>query len=373
MLGFALALARVTGSSGSMKASSIILGTLAFALGAAGPLVAAEGRGGEAGVMIGTVFPDGDVAGDPDPAPALTVAGRAGVVFARRWTWFVDGTWAKFDSDTPFGEVTELTERTGFELLLRPASRWGWFVNAGAGAINFDYAVAGNLDFHRTLASAGAGQMIRWGATKRIRWEWRGDFTLGDAGLDGAAVWQGRLLAGVIWGPPSPWGGRAAAGAAAAGTSGNDADGDGVKDRKDRCAGTPAGALVDKAGCPLDADHDGVADGIDLCPDTAYGDQVDERGCRADSDGDGVADGSDACPGTIAGAQVDEWGCPLDPDGDGVATGLDRCPDTPWGAWVDADGCPSDSDGDGVADGIDRCPDTPAGAFVDRLGCPDDD
>lgn len=39
-----------------------------------------------------------------------------------------------------------------------------------------------------------------------------------------------------------------------------DRDGDGVKDMDDRCAETPSGVKVDRAGCPLDADADGIPD-----------------------------------------------------------------------------------------------------------------
>jgi OOP family OmpA-OmpF porin len=39
---------------------------------------------------------------------------------------------------------------------------------------------------------------------------------------------------------------------------------------------------------------------------------VDEKGCPKDADGDGVADGLDQCAGTPAGMQVDEHGCPTE-------------------------------------------------------------
>jgi len=41
---------------------------------------------------------------------------------------------------------------------------------------------------------------------------------------------------------------------------GNDFDQDGVKDSRDRCPGTPLGAVTDNRGCPTDSDNDGVAD-----------------------------------------------------------------------------------------------------------------
>lgn len=124
------------------------------------------------------------------------------------------------------------------------------------------------------------------------------------------------------------------------GKSSKDSDGDGVRDREDACADTPAGARIDASGCPTD------------------------------SDGDGVYDGLDRCDGTPADARVDAHGCPMDSDGDGVLDGLDRCGDTPEGARVDASGCPTDSDGDGVFDGIDQCEGTESNLQVDMNGCP---
>lgn len=88
-----------------------------------------------------------------------------------------------------------------------------------------------------------------------------------------------------------------------------DADGDAVVDALDRCSGTPAGAVVDRAGCPLDADRDGVADGIDRCTDSPPGSSVDAKGCPVDSDGDGVPDRNDRCAATARGVTVDATGC----------------------------------------------------------------
>jgi len=122
-------------------------------------------------------------------------------------------------------------------------------------------------------------------------------------------------------------------------------------------------------GPPPDTDMDGVPDKKDKCPGTPMGAVVDERGCPVDTDGDGVYDGLDKCTGTPAGARVDKSGCPMDSDGDGVFDGIDKCASTPSGAVVDATGCPLDGDGDGVYDGLDKCPDTAAGAKIDFYGC----
>ncbi len=118
-----------------------------------------------------------------------------------------------------------------------------------------------------------------------------------------------------------------------------DSDGDGVPDGKDQCPNTPAGAKVDKKGCPTDTDRDGVPDYMDQCV-TPAGAKVDEKGCSLDSDGDGVADEDDMCPGTPAGSRVDDTGCPPDSDGDGVSDAMDQCPGTPEGWSVDTRGCP---------------------------------
>lgn len=154
------------------------------------------------------------------------------------------------------------------------------------------------------------------------------------------------------------------------GRGSKDADGDGVRDQDDACTGTPAGAVVDMAGCPVDSDGDGVYDGIDQCEGTPAGAKVDAHGCPSDSDGDGVFDGLDKCNDTPKGAKVDAFGCSSDSDGDGVVDGVDMCADTPMGAVVDARGCPVDSDKDGVYDGLDQCPGTDPDTFVDDKGCP---
>ena len=150
---------------------------------------------------------------------------------------------------------------------------------------------------------------------------------------------------------------------------GKDTDKDGVKDKKDNCPGTPLGAMVDLAGCPLDGDGDGVYDGLDMCPDTPKGAKVDGKGCPLDTDKDGVFDGLDKCPNTPADVKVDPQGCAIDTDGDGVPDYKDKEVNTPSGAKIDADGVGLDGDKDGVYDGLDQCPDTPAGAAVDPRGC----
>jgi len=118
-----------------------------------------------------------------------------------------------------------------------------------------------------------------------------------------------------------------------------DTDGDGVKNYKDKCPGTPAGGVVDAHGCEIDSDGDGVVDRLDDCASTPRGVQVDAHGCEPDADGDGVPDRLDRCQGTVAGAAVDKHGCEPDTDGDGVVDRLDKCPGTAQAIPVDNAGC----------------------------------
>jgi outer membrane protein OmpA-like peptidoglycan-associated protein len=169
-----------------------------------------------------------------------------------------------------------------------------------------------------------------------------------------------------------------------------DADQDGVADKKDNCPSTPMGVIVDPNGCPVDGDKDGVADYIDECPAVAgpaalkgcpdgdkdgIADKEDRcpdvsgpanfRGCP-DSDNDGVVDLDDKCPATLAKYKTDASGCPVDTDGDGVFNEDDRCPSI---AGVLAfQGC-ADTDKDGVSDLDDRCPSV-VGTIANK-GCPE--
>jgi len=147
------------------------------------------------------------------------------------------------------------------------------------------------------------------------------------------------------------------------GLGAKDTDGDGVKDKKDKCPNTPAGVAVDEDGCCLDRDGDGVPDYKDDCPDEAGDAKF--NGCP-DRDGDGIMDKEDDCPDEAGLAKFN--GCP-DTDEDGVPDKIDQCPNTPKGCPVDAVGCPLDSDGDGVIDCEDKCP-TEKGPASNN-GCPD--
>lgn len=331
----------------------IALGLLACS--PAGATDPEDRRSGEVGVQLGVVLPDSNLTGIPGQWDAVEpeVGFRGDYFFKDHWGWFGDATWSPFETRT--GTDVELyTARTGFEFLHAPHwTGYQTFFALGAGWSIFELDQAS--DFDRVVASISLGQRFARGVRGHVRWELRGDHTVTDSGLGGADLTTGHFL--VTW----SWGGLVRR---------PDSDGDGVHDGRDRCPGTPKGAIVDARGCPSDQDGDGVVDGVDRCPNTPQGWKVDADGCPLDSDGDGVPDGKDDCPDTPRGAAVDSRGCALDSDGDGVADGLDRCPDTPRGARVDGAGCPADSDGDGVFDGIDRCPGTPKSAVVDDAGCP---
>jgi len=163
------------------------------------------------------------------------------------------------------------------------------------------------------------------------------------------------------------------------GPSQRDSDGDKVKDSADRCPNTPSGQAADSQGCSADqrdADQDRVSDNQDRCKSTPAGEKADPEGCsesQKDDDKDAVMNIADRCPSTAEGEKVDQHGCgpgQLDADSDGVADAQDQCPNTVIGELVDPRGCGRDHDGDKVPDVADRCPDTPTRASVDENGCP---
>jgi len=163
------------------------------------------------------------------------------------------------------------------------------------------------------------------------------------------------------------------------GPSQRDSDGDKVKDAGDRCPNTPAGQAADSQGCSADqkdADQDRVSDNQDRCKSTPAGEKADPEGCsesQKDDDKDTVMNVADRCPSTAEGEKVNQHGCgpaQLDADSDGVADAQDQCPNTVIGELVDPRGCGRDADGDKVPDVADRCADTPTRAAVDENGCP---
>ena len=239
---------------------------------------------------------------------------------------------------------------TGF---LAPGKRFVPFLTAGVGKVREE---SDTMDEKDTAYNGGGGFLFRFNDELAFRADAR-YMTYKVEDFVGEEDWrpQTEVFAGLSLG----LGGKP-----------KDSDKDGVPDRDDACAATPAGARVDLKGCPVDGDKDGVPDGIDTCDGTPQGARVDAKGCPSDADGDGVFDGIDTCADTPAHVLVDAAGCPLDGDGDKVFDGPDQCPDTPKGCTVDANGCPADADKDGVCDGLDQCADTPADVRVDLKGCP---
>lgn len=308
----------------------------------------------EAGFFAGTTLPEGY--GVYEPADDLLWGARLGCFTSP--TWSVELSVQTFSSTTDFGGPDRDFDISSFRLNglynFLPGARLRPFVTFGTG---LEVTDAPGLQSSDAGVNVGAGVRAFLGDWFGIRVDGRYVFT-GVGGLvdDG----QGNLeaTAGVLF----TWGGGPPP----------DADGDGVADRKDRCPGTPRGAVVDVNGCPSDPDGDGVFDGIDACSDTPKGCAVDARGCPLDVDGDGVFDCLDKCVDTPRGCQVDATGCPKDADGDGVCDGLDTCAGTGRGCQVDPSGCPKDTDGDGVCDGVDTCSGTAAGCPVDASGCPQD-
>jgi OOP family OmpA-OmpF porin len=293
------------------------------------------------------------------PDNDLLYGARLGYFFTPGWS--LETSYQQLSTSTCFGgaqpDVDMDVDSVRLNMLYNfmAGSAFRPFVTIGAGLEATDVSSILNEDDFGYNAGGG----LRWflGDTFGLRLDARYVYVdVGGAVNDTQSNYEASV--GVLW--------------AFGGGAPPDEDGDGVPDRRDKCPGTPRGAIVDENGCPLDGDGDGVFDGIDKCPDTPAGYAVDASGCSLDSDGDGVNDALDKCPDTPRGATVDSDGCPKDSDGDGVFDGIDQCPDTPKGATVDAQGCPKDSDGDGVLDGIDQCPDTPKGATVDAQGCPKD-
>ncbi len=229
-----------------------------------------------------------------------------------------------------------------------------------------DAAGVADREFERQLAAA-----LRWGDDTGLALDFAVDVALGTEDLDNdfeAAYPDLVYRIGLSY--AFPLGGR-------------DRDGDGIKDRLDRCPDAPEDrdGFADGDGCPdWDNDEDGVPDATDRAPNLAEDIDgfMDEDGLPdLDNDGDGVPDTADPCPDEpedLDGYQDDD-GCPeefLDADGDGIADADDHCPGDAedFDGFEDGDGCPElDNDLDGIADAQDRCP----GEAEDYDGVDDDD
>jgi outer membrane protein OmpA-like peptidoglycan-associated protein len=294
-----------------------------------------------------------DVTSGPALRDAVYMGARIGW-HPRSWFGFEVATGvAPTSQDLASGQDVNLLHASGNVMFTPMARRAGGpFLSIGGGAVRLDPSSA--EAFNQGTLELAAGVRLWMTDAVGLRLEARDMHWLPKDGFLGSAdyVTLGAGLTVALGGTP------------------RDTDGDGVRDKLDRCPDTPRGARVDASGCPLDSDGDKVFDGLDRCDGTPHGCTVDANGCPTDADGDGVCDGVDQCADTPRGATVDARGCPTDSDGDQVFDGLDQCADTPKGCTVDAKGCPSDADGDGVCDGLDRCPDTSPGLKVDKDGCP---
>ena len=199
-----------------------------------------------------------------------------------------------------------------------------------------------------------------------------------------------------------------------------DADGDGVADADDVCAGFDDNLDADLDGVPngcdlcygddssFDDDDDGVCGDLDQCfGDDASGDldgdlvcdnfdncvsvsnpdqtdvDLDGHGDACDDeDSDGYLDIEDNCPFTANADQADSDldgqgdACDYDDDDDGIYDELDNCSLFPNADQLDTDGdgegdvCDGDDDGDGVLDEDDLCPHTALDQVYDSsTGC----
>lgn len=141
-----------------------------------------------------------------------------------------------------------------------------------------------------------------------------------------------------------------------------DADGDGIPDGQDQCAGN------DNSG---DTDSDGICDNVDSC----------DFDSDNDIDTDEVCGDVDNCPSVANSNQqdIDKDGlgdeCDDDKDGDKVLNDYDNCPLVANLSQYDfdedgiGDECDADVDGDAVSDDIDKCLQTPVGQAVNIEGC----
>lgn len=271
----------------------------------------------------------------------------ANVSFARGTVGYNNGETAGFKSDFSTASVNLRFNFLGPEYFVRP------YAFGGIGAILFDR----QLNFHKekidsALPTAGGGINFRLTPVLMLNLQETFLFTNNDA-RDGAVAGSDDDFLMHSAGLTFNFGDT------------KDTDNDGVSDQRDKCPDTPAGASVDKKGCPLDRDNDGVADYMDACPDVAG--KTELNGCP-DRDNDGVSDATDRCPDSAGSAALK--GCP-DADKDGVADLDDKCPNTKSGTRVDESGCPMDNDKDGVLNDEDRCPDLAGPASL--KGCPDTD
>ncbi|MCO4764091.1 MAG: OmpA family protein [Myxococcales bacterium] len=243
-------------------------------------------------------------------------------------------------TDATTGEpVTGAGGQPEFEQALAVGSEWVVQLGSGRRLLAEQLGLRAEMQLKGMLTSAATGGQMLAEVMAQADWRlargaWHVFGGLGAAMTTGYGAAQFRGVVGFKFDPQQlP----------------NDADGDGLDDRDDRC---PARAedrdgFQDQDGCPdLDNDGDGVSDSVDRCPLVP-----EDRDGRNDTDG---------CPD-------------LDDDGDGIPDVSDKCPTKAEDVdgHDDTDGCPDpDNDGDGILDGDDLCPNAPENGIEPHDGCP---
>ncbi|HXF59792.1 MAG TPA: hypothetical protein VN539_08200, partial [Candidatus Saccharimonadales bacterium] len=166
----------------------------------AAPVLAADLPPGELGLLLGLNRLDRDVVGQggkPDWSPMYGL--RFGTNMDRRYSFFLDGLYGRFD--TVIGQKSRIFEtRAGLERNL-PLGGSGsdWYV---AGALGYADAnlPAGLGDFGRPLVSAGIGIRGPSNSWGRLHAEVREEWWLGDNGLGGRDIANTQVLVGLSWG-----------------------------------------------------------------------------------------------------------------------------------------------------------------------------
>lgn len=237
------------------------------------------------------------------PSPGLDLEDRAaglGLIAGLKLNpnWALEGRihHAKLGPEGGSGPGSTLLHGEGnLSYFLDPTQRLSPYLTGGMGLVD----ASGPLDGKEFAWNAGFGFLYHFNEKVSLRVDARNITFRHPVAGDGEWLESHEIFAGLSFG------------VGAVKSAAEDADGDGVIDRLDRCPRTPRGAKVDADGCPIDSDGDGVWNGIDECPNTPQECLVDAKGCERDSDADGVCDGVDRCPGTPARTSVDKFGCPI--------------------------------------------------------------
>jgi len=190
----------------------------------------------ELGFTLGLQFMDTLVTGEDSTRDGYKplVGLRAAYLLSPSIQWFFDSTYSRLE-DVTGTDINHFTLRTGPVFLLpRLGDRSRFFVSVSTGLMNVD--VSGDDNYRRSFLSAGFGQRFLTDRRNVWHWELRGDTSTSSDGFGGERITAYQLLVGFSWNLSGPT---------------QDTDGDGVPDRYDRCACTPARAEVDREGCPI--------------------------------------------------------------------------------------------------------------------------